>query len=130
MSDTTAGTLAPAPSRVRIVHTGGTLDVEMLPGSSTVLDLTGFEGKRRRGIILRTLGFVSVVAMVAGVGYAASTALLPLLSRTAASTQLDLPAPAGAVQLPRGATAEARPSPDPSRAAGTVERDPFGLRQR
>ena len=129
----------PAASRVRIVHAGGTLDVELLPGSSTVLDLTASKGGR--GGATRVLGFLGVVALVAGVGWAASTLLPPRApaptvagiapwqprSQAAPSAAWPtLPGPLEAAPQESTPAAPVPPTPVPSTPAA---RDPFGLVQ-
>ena len=135
MFDTAATATDPISSRVRIVHAGGTLNVELLPGSATVLDLTASKGKR--GGAAKVLGFLGIAAFVAGAGWAGSAMLL---SRTPAPAVADVapwpsrkpigPAawptlpglPETAQQVPIPA-APPLPSPPPS------ARDPFGLVQ-
>lgn len=133
-----ASTPVPAASRVRIGHAGGTLDVELPPGSSTVLDLTASKGGR--GGATRVLGFLDVVALVAGAGWAASTLLPPRApaptvagiapwqprSQTAPSAWPTLPGPIEAAPQESIPAAPVPPPPVPSTPAG---RDPFGLVQ-
>ena len=133
-----ASTPVPAASRVRIVHAGGTLDVELPPGSSTVLDLTASKGGR--GGATRVLGFLGVVALVAGLGWAGSTLLVP---RAPAPAVADVApwrqrAPVGpsawqaSPGLPEAAPQEptpAAPVPPMPVSPAPAGRDPFGLVQ-
>lgn len=133
-----ASTPVPAAPRVRIIHAGGTLDVELLPGSSTVLDLTA--SKCERGGATKAFGFLGVVALVAGVGWTGSTLLVPRAPAPAVadvapwrqrapagpSAWPTLPGPLEAVPQEPTPAAPVSPTPVPSTPAG---RDPFGLVQ-
>lgn len=138
MFDTPETAPSVAASRVRIVHAGGTLDVELLPGSATVLDLTASKGGR--GGATRVLGFLGVVALVACAGWVGSTLLPP---RAPAPAVADVApwrqrAPVGpsawqaSPGLPEAASQEpvfAAPAPPTPVSPAPAGRDPFGLVQ-